>query len=282
MTRPLLRWSWLACISVAMLGRAAATPTRPVLLTGEVVASDSQTIFVPPSNNSPVLLRNFVAEGSTVKKGDLVLRIEAKEADTLTRLEIELEQAKARTTREVADLIVKAIESEQALLMGEAALLKAQVDAAIPKEHLSALDYDRYQGERARTELDLQLKTKATVNANEAVARRRADGELEAKKLLFNLLFLKSQLAEAEVRATRDGLVVHGYSEWRGERCDEGTSAAPGNTAGHILGSGQMRGSAFPVGRASGTTGIRCASQRVDDRSDRTHCGRSAVAYRVG
>jgi multidrug resistance efflux pump len=238
---PYIRFlSWLL-VSLAMIGNASAAPPRPVLLTGEVIAIDSQTLFVPPSNSAPVLLRNFVAEGTAVKKGDLVLRIEAKESNNLSQQEIELEQAKARAKREVADLAVKAIEAEKALLMAESALQKARVDAAVPREHLSALDYDRYQGERERTQHDLELKTKAAANANESVARRRADGELEAKKLLFNLLYLKSQLAEAEVRATRDGIVVHAYSEWRGERSDEGSSAFPGNTAGHILGSGQMQ-----------------------------------------
>jgi len=216
-------------------------PHRPVLLTGEVIAIDSQLLFVPPSNNAPVLLRNFVDEGTIVKKGDLVLRIEAKESNSVSQNEIEFDQARAKANREVADLAVKAVEAEKAFLNAEAALKKARVDAAVPRSQLSALDFDRYQGEHERTQRDLVLKKKAFDNANEAVARRQADGELEAKKLLFNLLYLKALLAEAEVRATRDGVVVHGYNEWRGERCDEGTSAFPGNTAGQILGSGQMQ-----------------------------------------
>jgi multidrug efflux pump subunit AcrA (membrane-fusion protein) len=220
---------------------AAATPNRPVLLTGEVIAVDSQPIFVPPSNSAPVLLRNFVAEGTMVKKGDVVLRIEAKESNSVSQNEIEYEQARAKSDREVADLAVKAVEAEKALVNADAALQKARVDAAIPRDHVSALDYDRYQGELERSERDLDLKRKAALNANETVTRRRADGELEAKKLLLNLVYLKSLLAEAEVRAARDGVVVHGYNEWRGERCDEGTSAFPGNTAGQILGSGQVQ-----------------------------------------
>ncbi len=236
--------------SVAPISTASSPPTpptRPVLLTGEVIALDSQPIYVPPSNNAPVLLRNYVAEGTSVKKGDLVLRIEARESGNLSQQEIELEQAKAKSRREVADLVVRAIEADKALLTAEAALKKARVDAAVPHEHVSALDFDRYKGELERAERDLELKKKAAANAQQAVARRRADGELEAKKLLFNLAYLKAQLAGAEVRATRDGVVVHGYSEWRGERCDEGTSVLPGSVAGYILGSGQMRVQAWAL-----------------------------------
>ncbi len=51
------------------------------------------------------------------------------------------------------------------------------------------------------------------------------------KKLQVNLAFTMAQLNQSEVRATHDGVVVHGYSEWRGERYDEGSSAFPGNAA---------------------------------------------------
>jgi multidrug efflux pump subunit AcrA (membrane-fusion protein) len=78
---------------------ATAVAVRPVLLTGEVEALDSQTVFVPPSDSSPVVLRNFVAEGNQVKAGDLVLRIDTGGAANIDRLKTELEQARARGPR---------------------------------------------------------------------------------------------------------------------------------------------------------------------------------------
>ena len=44
----------LAFVAIA----ATAADTRPVLITGEVEALDSQTIFVPPSNASPIVVRS--------------------------------------------------------------------------------------------------------------------------------------------------------------------------------------------------------------------------------
>ncbi|MES2050004.1 MAG: HlyD family efflux transporter periplasmic adaptor subunit [Pseudomonadota bacterium] len=213
---------------------------RPVILTGEVDAIDSQAIFVPPSNSSPVVLRNFVAEGTAVKAGDLVLRIETQGASNIDQLQIEAAQAKARAEQEVADLEVKAVEAEKVLANAKAAYDKARVDAALPKSQISSLDYDRYKGENDRAERDLEVKQKAFANANDAVARRRSDGELEMKKLQINLIFSKAQLTQSEVRAKQDGVVVHGYSSWRGERYEEGSSAFPGNSVGQVMGSGQM------------------------------------------
>lgn len=226
--------------SASIASTAGAPGARPVLITGEVEALDSQTITVPPSNSSPVTLRNFVAEGTHVKAGEVVLRVENSGASNIDRLETDLEQARARAAKETANLEVTAVEAEKALVSAQAALAKARVDAALPKTQISALDYDRHQAELGRATRDLAIKRDAETSAREAVNRRREDGALEVKKLQINLAFQIAQLAQSEVRATREGVVVHGYNPWRGSRFEEGSSAWPGNTAGVVLGNGEM------------------------------------------
>ncbi|WP_395407573.1 HlyD family secretion protein [Pseudoduganella sp. UC29_106] len=219
---------------------AETTVPRPVLLTGEVEALDTQTIFVPPSNSSPVVLRNFPADGSLVKAGDVVLRIEVAGAANVDRLKAELERTRARAESETASLEVAAVEAEKALITAKAALDKAKVDAALPRQQVSPLNFDRYQAELDRATRDFAIKQDSLQNAREAVVRRKEDGELEVKKQQINTAFQSAQLAQAEVRATRDGVVVHGYSPFNGERLEEGATAWPGNVAGSVLGGGQM------------------------------------------
>jgi multidrug resistance efflux pump len=226
----------LALVAVA----ATAADTRPVLITGEVEALDSQTIFVPPSKASPVVLRNFVAEGTQVRKGDVVLRIESPGATNVDQLRLDRERARAKTDSETANLEVAAIEAEKAVVNAQAALDRAKVDAALPKQQITALDYDRHQAELGRATRDLAIKQDSLRNARAAVARRKEDGALEVKKLQINEAFQLAQLAQAEVRAARDGVVVHGYSPLNGERIDEGSTAWPGNAAGTVLGDGHM------------------------------------------
>lgn len=229
-------------------GDAAAAPVRrPVLLTGEVEALDSQTILVPPSNSSPLVLRNFVAEGSSVKAGEVVLRIETGGAANVDRLKTELEQLRARAELETANLDVTAIDNEKLLATARAALAKARVDAALPKVQVSAMNYDRYQAELDHATRDLAVREATFASARDAVARRRQDGELEVQKLQINIAFQIAQLAQSEVRAAHDGVVVHGYSPWRGERFDEGASAWPGNAAGAVQGAGQMSVTAWAL-----------------------------------
>jgi multidrug resistance efflux pump len=219
---------------------AMATDMRPVLISGEVEALDSQTIFVPPSNSSPVVIRNFLAEGTQVKKGDVVLRIDSASTTNIDQLRMDRERARAKTDSETATLEVAAVEADKALVNARAALDKARVDAALPKQQITALDYDRYQAELDRATRDLVIKQDNLKNARAAVARRKEDGALEVKKLQINEAFQLAQVAQAEVRATRDGVVVHGFSPFNGERMDEGSTAWPGNAAGTVLGDGRM------------------------------------------
>jgi multidrug resistance efflux pump len=216
-----------------------AADTRPVLITGEVEALDSQTIFVPPSNTSPIVVRTFVPEGTQVRKGDVVLRIDAASTTNIDQLRMDRERARAKTDSETATLEVAAIEAEKALVSAQAALDKAKVEAALPKQQIMALDYDRYQAELGRTTRELAIKQDGLKNARAAVARRKEDGALEVKKLQINEAFQLAQVAQSEVHATRDGVVVHGYSPFNGERMDEGSTAWPGNAAGTVLGGGR-------------------------------------------
>lgn len=220
---------------------AAAQAGSPVTLTGEVRATSAEAILVPPANMSPVVLRYFAPEGATVQPGDVLVRIDPGEALTqVDALQGQIEQADARAAKEIAELELKALDAERAELDAWLAFEKAGIDAAIPREHLSALDADRHRGELERSRRELALKTAERQNAQAAVARRREDAALETGKLRADLLFHQAELSNAEQRATRAGVVVHGFDHWRGNRYDEGSSANPGGRIGEVVGPGAM------------------------------------------
>ncbi|MDL2358386.1 MAG: HlyD family efflux transporter periplasmic adaptor subunit, partial [Pseudomonadota bacterium] len=138
-------------------------------------------------------------------------------------------------------LEVKAVEAERALAEASAAMAKARVDAVLPRSQISGLDFDRYQGERERAERDLDVKKKTSDTAADAVRRQRGDAVLQAGQRQLLIDFNIARQEQAQVRAVRDGVVVHGYSDWSGERYDEGASAYPGNAVGNVMGTGGMR-----------------------------------------
>ncbi|MBC3936302.1 HlyD family efflux transporter periplasmic adaptor subunit [Undibacterium sp. CY7W] len=213
---------------------------RKVYITGEVVAADSQLIFVPPSNSSPVALRKFVGEGKFVHKGDVVLSIEAQNSGTLEQLQTTLEQTRAKLDAEVAKLEVAALEADKALANMQAAHDKAEVDAALPKTQISALDFDKNQTEKEKAIRDLEVRQLAAKTTQAAVLRMKQDGELDIRKQHIKLEFTKQEIARSSVIATQDGFVTHSFNTWPQERIDEGSSVHPGTLAGTIVGNGKI------------------------------------------
>ena len=225
-------------VLAALLLAASAAPAQAVVFAGEVRAAGAQTLFTPPSNSSPVVLRYYVPDGTPVKAGEVLLRIDAGQAAATVRdLEAKIEQAAAKIDKEAAELRLKQADAELALIDAQAALDTAKVDAAIPRPLESALDYDRFQAELDKTTHDAALKGAEADAARAAVARRLEDGKLEVAKLQVEKVYNESQVASAEVRADRDGTVVHGFSRWLGVRIDEGTSTYPGQEVGVVVSS---------------------------------------------
>ncbi|SEJ21557.1 HlyD family secretion protein [Frateuria terrea] len=203
--------------------------------------ADAQGIYTPPSMSSPVVLRYYVPDAAHVGKGDVLLRIDAGPAEAeLRKLKAQLEQTAAKNAKEIAELELKQSDADLALADAQAERDTAAVDAAIPKNLISALNYDRYQSEMQRTERALAVKREAAQQAAEAVARRRQDSDLELEKQRLSLAFNQDQVTQAEVRATRAGTVIHGFDNFfgRGGRYEEGSSAYPGNEVGEVVGQG--------------------------------------------
>lgn len=241
-------------LQAAMLALAllAAPPAGAagVVLTGEVQAVDAQLLYVPAANSSPLVLRYFVPEGTRVEEGDVVLRIDpGASAGQIRELDAQIEQARARMAKELAELRVKAIDAELAVVDAKAALESAKVDAAIPADLISGLDYDRYQGELSSSKREYALKQKELAIANAAVQRRKRDGALEVEKLVAQRDYHAARVASAVVRAEQDGVVIHGFSNgWLGDgRIDEGSSVFPGSVAGKVVSGGTMQVQAWAL-----------------------------------
>lgn len=231
----------LGLLLVAVACAAPARAGQQLLLTGEVRALEAETIYVPPSNSSPVALRYLAPEGSQVAQGEVLVRIDP--GDALTRIETltsQIEQATARADKEIAERAVREVEAELALVDAEATLAIARIDAAIPRQFLPAIDYDRHQTELERATREHALKLREHQDARRAVARRREDKHIEIRRLEADRRFARAQVVAAEQRATRAGVVLYGFNPWSGQRYQEGASANPGSAIGMVVGDGEM------------------------------------------
>ncbi len=219
-----------------------------VVFSGQLRSDNAQAILTPPSNSSPVVLHYFIADGTRVKPGQLVLSIDAGQAASdLLDIDAKIAQARTKAAKEIASLRVKAVEAEQKLVQAQAALDTAKVDAAIPRHLIAALDYDKYQAELKRSQHDLALKQRQLDDARTAVRRRVADGKLELEKLQAQHDYDQSLVDTAVVRAHQTGIVVHGFQSvfGNGGRYEEGASSYPGQLVGEIVDRGKMSARAW-------------------------------------
>lgn len=227
--------------STALLSAGALAAARPYFATGEIIAENAQPIVCPQSNTNPVVLRALASDGQPVKAGEVVLRIDAgASAQQAEQLRTQIDQARARTNKEIADLEVKAVDAETAWVQGDAAFRKAKIDGAIPRAQLSALDADRFAGELARTERNLTQLEKAWNEAKAAVVRKREDARLEIQKLEVQRIVAEAQLQSVEVKAEQDGVFIAGFHPWHGRRFVAGESAQSGFVVGEIVTPGKL------------------------------------------
>ena len=224
-------------MAAALLLGLAPCLAAAAVFTGEVRSVDAQVLYTPQASMIPLTIRYYVPEGQQVKKGDVLLRVDASQvAARIPDVELRIEQAKARAEKEIAELRVKALDAEVAQVDADAALATAKIDAGLPRELISGLDYDKYQGEMDHATREAALKQREAGNARAAVARRRSDATLEVHKLELERDYLQARVASAELRADRDGVLVHGFNNnWLGGRIDEGSATIPGTRAGQVV-----------------------------------------------
>ncbi len=64
---------------------------------------------------------------------------------------------------------------------------------------------------------------------------------MQVRKLELQRDYHTAMVRTSEVKADRDGVVVHGFNNnWIGGRIDEGSSTMPGSKAGEVVSSGRM------------------------------------------
>lgn len=232
---------WSKCAGLALLMVGGLLQAQPRLISGELKALEAEGIFVPHSNSSPVVLRYLAPEGQWVEPGDVLVRIDpGAAASQVEQLRSQLSVLEATVAKDLAALEVAAVDAELAARQAAATLAKAKIDAAVPAQFRSKLDFDRMQGEHLRAEQEAALKKVEWDNALEAVSRKRADSKIELERLRTDLNNAERDVARAEGRARTRGRVLFGFDPWQGRRYQEGATAYPGNRVGDVIGSAKL------------------------------------------
>ena len=194
-----------------------------VVLTGELRAGRGDDLVVPRLPQWQTSIKWLTTDGAQVKQGERV--VELDNSVFATNLDAK-RQAVAQAQQELqqkdaewyADTLRKQIEAEKK----RAEYDKAKLEAAVPKEVVSARDFQDRQTKYQRAEVELAKAIDVLKSQRVAVGSDRQNLLIKLETAERELKTAEDALDQLVLRAPRDGIVVIRDHPWEGRRLQEG------------------------------------------------------------
>ncbi|WP_448548009.1 HlyD family secretion protein [Thalassotalea fusca] len=216
----------ISLISLLFIFNCSAS--TPVVLTGQIKASDNQTFYAPKSDTWQVQVQWMKPEGEIAEKGELVVVFDSGMIqNTIEQEKVSLHAAKEELHRTKSSAKQAMLESEFAQKRTALLLEKAKIDANIGQEHISQYDYEQNQ-------LNYEKAVVANAKAKEQLAQTKIKNQVDIKKQEITVLKLEeslryneARLAKMSLSAERSGPVLYANHPWNGEKVFVGMTAQP-------------------------------------------------------
>ncbi|MEM7352826.1 MAG: efflux RND transporter periplasmic adaptor subunit [Acidobacteriota bacterium] len=246
-----------------------------VLLTGELEAEDGEQLVVPNTNTWPVQVRWLAEDGAEVRQGDKVAEFD--DSQLAANLEEMIAQAIEAASRLSSLQAQAAGEEAKALLEIEksrAAAEKARLEADVPAEMFPALEFQKWQLDWRKAELEL-AKTEAQLQATREAKVAEIDIQrIALEKARSQVVRSQSKIDLLVLHAARDGILILGTDPREGRMLQAGDSVFPGNVIARLPDLGSMIVSArlFDVDDGRIEPGMRVTAT-LDAFPDQTFTG---------
>jgi multidrug efflux pump subunit AcrA (membrane-fusion protein) len=256
--------------------RAARRSVEDVfLLTGELKAVRSESL-VTPRSEGPLQIRWMSEDGSEVTEGERVLEFDA--ATVIQRIEerrLRLRQAENERESRERTLAAEGDRKRVAVDKAEVETEKARVDAAVPRELRSAVEYRRMQALLLEKQAALE---KARLEQNAFQVSARSDLEVARRaeeKVRREVDAAEKTMASMSVRAPRSGVfLVSNFWQWGPEgprKLQPGDTVWPGYGVASIPDPSSMEVSAMlsevDHGRIEAGMAVRCILDTYPERT---------------
>jgi multidrug resistance efflux pump len=196
--------------------KAAHRPVEDVfLLTGELRAIRSASI-VAPRSEGPLQIRWMVEDGTEVAEGERVVEFDAARLiQTIEERRLRLRQAENERESRGRTLAAEGDRKKVAVDKAEIESEKARVDAAVPRELRSAVEWRRMQALLLEKQAELQ---KARLEQGAFLTSSRSDMEVLLRgeeKARRDVDAAELSLASMSARAPRGGVfLVSNFWQW--------------------------------------------------------------------
>ena len=216
-------------LTLLMLLSCFTTSAKTVLATGTIESENTQHVLMPLVQSFNGKVNEMIAEGTAVKKGDFLAKIDGAAVDSkIESLKEQLESFNEKAKKSEIDAQITLSNSQIAY---EKALIKqkiAQMNADLPLEFIGELKYKQNQLAYKNAQKSFQ---KAQNDLTEA--KQKQQEKLQSNKLEFiqkqNKLKLQEQMLEnLTLYADQDGYVVYSTHPWTGKKIQAGDQLQTG------------------------------------------------------
>jgi len=223
----------LALLPIALCAGVAFAGTLKI--DGEVYAQRTASLMPPPIDDLwQFNITQLAPDGSTVKKGDVVLAFDGNEL--MQRLMQKQSLLKEKQSQ-LDKLLLELAERERNERLGTAEARsnreKAQRKTTQPEEIIGGIPYRKLMVARQQSERRAALaQGRERLAAEQRVQEKRLLAS-EVAQLQGEVRELQASMAAMNVTAPRDGLMMH-KSNWQGEKFDVGSQVWKGMSVAEI------------------------------------------------
>ena len=198
---------------------ANAKIMKNLVLTGELKASRSISITAPNIRSSFSNMVTFLArEGKQIEKSERI--VEFDDSSLLSQkseAERTLDEAKLTIEKTKVDQEAQRCDILNTLSQAESQLKQDQLYAKIGKDLLSANDYQKYQLNQTKSQLEVDRAKAQLENFEKSYSSQMALVEINKSQAEINLKKIVSDMSLLKIDAPQDGILIYG-DNWQSNR----------------------------------------------------------------
>ena len=190
---------------------------KTLTFSGDLTTESILTITVPRvSRTSSFVISYLAPEGSTVKKGDLLVQLDAPDLATERLvLEKQREDARTRIAQKEAELEAQYQDLLLSLAIAEGRLKKAALHLQIDPSLIPRADVEKYRFEHQRASIEVEKLEEQLETFEKSRASELAVVRLERDQADVQFKRLSVELQKLTIRAPGPGLVIHASNPQR-------------------------------------------------------------------
>ena len=215
----------LILLTSFLLTAQEKTYLSPLILTGKIEAGDTQKFTVPWSQTWRQQIKWMKPEGEFIRKGELAIVFESSDSDSqIEQLEAQLVQTKetANNNRQKNEILI---------INAEHDLIKTQLNHKLTTTMLDTPLSFRSQFEKDNLVFDFEKSAKelnqAKLKLKTALDSQKADVDkqfISIEKIQSQLDNNREEKEKLQLKATRDGTILHANHPWNGSKIAVGQS----------------------------------------------------------